>query len=50
MLGITGCPSLESCKQEKTADNLAFERIKLHATYRLAGSADDYEAAADLKF
>lgn len=50
MLGITGCLSLESCKQEKTADNLAFERIKLHATYRLAGSANDYEAAADLSF
>lgn len=42
--------SLEGCNNAKNTDSISFEHLKSHATYRLVGSAADYESASDLSF
>lgn len=42
--------AITACSGTADNDSISFNQIKSHATYRLAGSAEDYEAASDLCF
>lgn len=50
LLCLEACSKPAEASADADAEGVAFSRINTSASYRLVGSASDYEAAADLSF